>query len=88
MSNSRWTLVDQLEDLRLDGNVERGRRLVGDEDGRAVHEGHRDHRALAHAAGELVRKVASLDRGAFGMPTGVSISTARFVAAASPTRRA
>ena len=50
-------LVDQLEDLRLDGHVERRRRLVGDQHGRVVDERHRDHGALAHAAGELVRIV-------------------------------
>ena len=47
--------LDQLEDLRLDGHVERGRRLVGDQQLRVVGQRHRDHRALAHAAGELVR---------------------------------
>ena len=46
---------EQLEDLRLDGDVERGRRLVGDDE-RGVHdERHRDDDALAHAAGELMR---------------------------------
>ena len=57
MSNSLLDLLDQLEDLRLHRHVERGRRLVGDQDRRPVHERHRDHRPLAHAAGELVRKV-------------------------------
>ncbi len=51
-------VLDQLEDLRLHGHVERGRRLVADQDGRVVDERHRDHRALAHAARELVRVVA------------------------------
>ena len=50
--------LDELEDLRLHGDVERGRRLIGDQHRRPVHERHRDHRALAHAAGELVREVA------------------------------
>ena len=49
--------VDQLEDLRLDRHVERRRRLVGDQDVRVARERHRDHRALAHAARELVRVV-------------------------------
>ena len=44
-----------LDDLRLDGDVERGRRLVGDEHARVVGHRHRDHRALAHPARELVR---------------------------------
>ena len=47
--------VEQLEDLRLDGHVERRRRLVGDQQLRVVDQPHRDHHALAHAAGELVR---------------------------------
>jgi hypothetical protein len=45
----------QLEDLRLDRHVQRGRRLVGDEDLRLARERHRDHHALAHPTGELVR---------------------------------
>ena len=48
--------ADQLEDLGLDGHVERGRRLVGDQQLRVARERHRDHHALAHAAGELVRE--------------------------------
>ena len=47
----------QLEDLRLDGDVERGGRLVGDQQPRVAGERHRDHHALAHAARELVRIV-------------------------------
>ena len=43
------------QDLGLYGHVERGRRLVGDEEARAQGERHRDHHALPHAAGELVR---------------------------------
>ena len=50
-------LVHQLEDLRLRRHVEGRRRLVGDEQRRLVDERHRDHHALAHAAGELVRIV-------------------------------
>ena len=46
---------DQVEDLRLDGDVERGGRLVGDQHLRIAGERHGDHRALAHAAGELMR---------------------------------
>ncbi len=45
----------RLEDLRLDHDVEGGRRLVADDDGRVAREGHRDHRPLAHPAGQLVR---------------------------------
>ncbi len=48
-------VVDQLEDLLLDCHVERGRGLVGDQQLRIARQGHRDHHALPHAAGELVR---------------------------------
>ncbi len=51
-------LLDQLEDLRLHGDVECGRRLVADQHGRVVDERHRDHRPLPHAARELVGIVA------------------------------
>ena len=45
----------QREDLRLDGDVERRGRLVGDQDLRVAGERDRDYDALAHAAGKLVR---------------------------------
>ena len=48
-------LLQQVEDLRLHGDVERGGRLVGDDQPRLAGQRHRDHRALAHAAGVLVR---------------------------------
>ena len=51
-------VVEQLQDLRLDRHVERGRRLVGDQQLGLAGERDRDHHALAHAAGELVRVVA------------------------------
>ena len=57
-------LVDELEDLLLDRHVERGRRLVGDEQLGLAGQRHRDHDALAHAAGELVRVLADPLRGA------------------------
>ena len=47
--------LQQLEDLRLDGDVERGGGLVGDQQVGLVGERHGDHDALALAAGELVR---------------------------------
>ena len=46
---------EQVEDLRLDGDVEGGGRLVRDDEVGLAHEGHRDHHPLAEAAGELVR---------------------------------
>ena len=69
-------LREQLQDLRLDRDVERGRRLVGDEQLRLAGERHRDHHALAHAARELVRVRVDALSGA-GMPTSSSISIAR-----------
>ena len=47
--------LHQLEDLRLDGDVERGRRLVGDDQLGIAGERDGDHHPLAHAARELVR---------------------------------
>ena len=55
--------ADQLDDLRLDRHVERGRRLVGDQHVRVAGERHRDHRPLAHAARELVRVVVDARLG-------------------------
>ena len=48
-------LAHQVEDLRLQGDVERGGRLVRDQEARVAGQRHRDHHALAHAAGKLVR---------------------------------
>ena len=48
-------LAEDFEDLGLDRDVERGGRLVGDEQLRVAREGHRDHDALLLAAGHLVR---------------------------------
>ena len=50
-------LRQQIEDLRLDRHVERRCRLIRDQHLRLERQGHRDHRPLAHAAGELVRVV-------------------------------
>ena len=49
---------EDAEDLRLDDHVERGRRLVGDQDLGLEHQGQRDHDPLPHPAGELVRVLA------------------------------
>ncbi len=51
-------VVEQVEDLLLDGDIEGGGGLVGDEELRAVDDGHGDHDPLAHASGELVRIAA------------------------------
>ena len=53
----RLQLAHQLEDLRLRRHVERGRRLVRDQQVGVVDQRHRDHHALPHAARELVRVV-------------------------------
>ena len=71
----------EAEDLRLHRHIERGRRLIGDEEIRLAGKRQRDHRALAHAAGELMRKVIGatvgignadllqeIDGGAPGLP--------------------
>jgi hypothetical protein len=55
--------LKQREDLRLDGHIQRGRRLVGDQQLWLVGERHRDHRALAHAARELVRVLVDAPPG-------------------------
>ncbi len=46
-------VAHQLEDLRLDGDVERRGRLVGDEQRRLADQRHGDHRALTQAARQL-----------------------------------
>ncbi len=51
-------LADKLKYLRLNGHVERGGGLVGNEQGRLAREGHGDHDALAHPARKLVGVVA------------------------------
>ena len=48
-------VVHQLQDLRLNGDVQRGGRFVRDEQLRLTGQRHSDHHALTHAAGELVR---------------------------------
>ena len=43
-------LAQQAEDLRLNGHVERGGRLVGDQQRRLRHQRHRDHHPLSQPA--------------------------------------
>ncbi len=45
---------EQVEQLRLHGDVEGGGRFVGDQQLGPQGQGHRQHHPLAHAAGELV----------------------------------
>ena len=63
MPSSSRRSQEQLQDLVLDGDVERGRRLVGEQQLRDAGERDGDHRPLAHAAGELVRIVLEPPRG-------------------------
>ena len=53
--SSLLQVLEQVEDLRLDRDVERGDRLVADDEVRVQGERARDADALALAAGELVR---------------------------------
>jgi len=55
--------LDQVEDLALDGDVERRRRFVGDQELWSAGERHGDHHALAHAAGKLMRIVVETALG-------------------------
>ena len=55
MFRSSPEAAQQGEDLRLDGDVERGRRLVGDQQVGLAGQRHGDGDALAHAARQLVR---------------------------------
>ena len=54
---------EQVEDLRLHGDVERGGGLVGEEQLRAAGQRDGDGDALAHAAGELVRVLVEAPLG-------------------------
>ena len=76
MPSSLPKALEQLQDLGLGGDVERGGRLVGDQQLGLVDERHRDHRPLAHPAGELVRVVVDAPLG-LRMPTSPSSSIAR-----------
>ena len=62
MSKLRRRSARIAEDLRLDDHVERGRRLVGDEDLRVQHQRQRDHDPLPHPARELVRVLLEAGR--------------------------
>ena len=65
---------EEVEDLRLDGDVERRGRLVGDQELRVAGDRHGDHHALAHAAGKLVRERRRAGLSGAGMPTSRSSS--------------
>ena len=82
MPSSLLQVEDQVEDLRLDRHVQRGGRLVGDQQLRLAGQRHGDHRALPHAAGQLVRIFARTRCAGSGILTWRSISTALRRAAA------
>ena len=65
-------LLEQLQHLGLHGDVERGGRLVGDDDVGLHRERHGDHHPLALAAGELVRVLVASRRRARGCRRGAS----------------
>ena len=69
-------LAEQVEDLRLHGDVERGGRLVGEQQRRAAGQGDGDHHPLAHAARQLVRVLAAAGGAASGMRTSCSSRSA------------
>ena len=52
---SIWMQLQQVEDVLLNGHVERRRRLVGDQKIRLAGKRRGDHDALLHSAGELMR---------------------------------
>ena len=80
----------QREDLLLGGDVERGGRLVGEQQLRFGRDRDRDHHPLAHAAGELMRiggeaalrrrhpdLVEQLDRAPAGLPLAEAAALAQ-----------
>ena len=77
--------LDQLQDLGLDRDVERGRRLVGDQQVGVARERHRDHHALPHAARELVRVVVDPPLGVRDADRAQQLDHARRAAASFET---
>ena len=50
------SLLHNLQHLRLDGHIQCGGGLIGDEHARVIRNRHSDHDALTHTTGELVRE--------------------------------
>ena len=48
-------VLHEIKDLRLDGDIQRCRGFIGDEQRRFAGQRHGYHRKLAHPAGKLVR---------------------------------
>ena len=63
MPRRRDKVLHQFEDLRLDGDIECGGRLVRDQQLGVAGQADRNHHALAHAAGQLVRVLVEPVRG-------------------------
>ena len=70
MRSSDCRSPNELQDLGLYRHVERGGRLVGDQQRRAAYQRHRDHRALAQPPRELER-IAVERLGGMGVPDHV-----------------
>ena len=68
--------VEQLQDLRLGGDIGRGGGLVGDGDPGSIRQGHHDQHPLPHAARELMWVVRDHAAPPTAIPTSCSWSTA------------
>jgi hypothetical protein len=55
--------VEKIEDLALDRDVERSRRLVGNQEVWLAGQCHRNHHTLSHATGKLMRVCGHSARG-------------------------
>ena len=75
---------DERENFRLDRDVERGRRLIREQEPRPRHERERERHALAHAAGEFMRKLRKPSPGV----RQVHAPSMRRASAAPPLRQA
>ena len=76
-------LAHELEDLSLDGDIQRSGRLVGDQHLWPARQRHRDHDALPHAARQLMRVLAHAPWGSV-MCTASSMARARTSAPLEP----
>ena len=86
MPSSVCSSRSSVEDLRLDRHVERRGGLVGDQQRRAADQRQRDHHALAHAAGKLVRVLVEALRGGRDSDCSSMSQRARRAAAARSSR--
>ena len=79
----------QLQNLRLDGDVQRGGRFVGDQQRRIVGECHRDHDTLSLAARELMRERLQpvLGVGKAGLAEHIDHAFAQAVSRHTPMQR-